>query len=109
MVSLPRVPGMFVRTSWSSDLTPVARRALRDLAEVDQAQVSAEKVDPSTDTPRIHPQTALALVRRGYAEPTDDRHVQITREGLIKIGKVVLSRSENWRRVALTYTRPSSD
>lgn len=87
----------FVRTRWASDLSDDARQALRELSEVEQATVSGEATGTTDGVLNIHSATALSFVRKGYAKLTDDDHVQATEEGLIKIGKVHLSRSRRRR------------
>lgn len=90
---------IFVRTTWASDLNHRARAVLRSLADVDQAEVSGSESGP-TDAGafNVHSQTALSLIRKGYAEAVDDDHICITREGMIKVGKIAIPRAERKRR-----------
>lgn len=88
----------FVRTLWASDINHAARQVLQELADVDSAAVSAAPTDMAEETLNIQHQTALSLVRKGYVEIVDDNRVAITREGLIKIGRIVISRAERRRR-----------
>jgi len=88
---------MFVRTRWASDLNDQSRRALQELAEFEQARVTADSTGTVDEELRINATTAVSLIRKGYADLVDADHVAVTREGLVKIGKVTISRSERRR------------
>jgi hypothetical protein len=89
-----------VRLGWASNLTRAARAALTELADVDRARVSGAPNGKGDDgVLNIHTATAQAWVDWGYAERVDDGIV-ITRDGLIKIGRVTISRAERQQRAA---------
>jgi hypothetical protein len=75
-----------------------SRRALRELADGETATVSGKATGQIEGGLNIHQSTALMFVRKGYAELLDDDTIGITREGLVKIGRVTISRSERRRR-----------
>jgi len=89
---------MNVRTQWASDIGHKVRRVLRELSEVEDAEVSAEPNGTTDGVLNVHHQTATSLVIKGYAERVGDDHIAITREGQIKIGRIEISRSERRRR-----------
>ena len=88
---------LFVRTTWASHLNHNARRALQELGAVEDAAVSADATNTTNGVLSIQQQTAMSLVRKGYVKRVGDDHIAITREGQIKIGRIVISRSERRR------------
>lgn len=91
---------MFVRITWSSNLTPGAREALEGMADGLQAAVSGNANARTKEGVNVNRQTAMIFLRFGYAEACEDAKLAITREGEIKVGRIELSRAERQRRKA---------
>lgn len=87
-----------VRTQWASDIGHKVRRVLQGLGDVEDAVVSAEPNGTTNGVLNVQHQTATSLVIKGYAERVGDDRIAITREGLIKIGRIEISRSERRHR-----------
>jgi len=94
-----------VRTQWASDIGHKVRRALQELADVEDALVSAEPNGTTDGVLNIQHQTATSLVIKGYAERLGDDRITVTREGQIKVGRIQISRSERRRRNAAEALR----
>jgi hypothetical protein len=87
-----------VRLGWASNLTRAGRAALTELADVDRAVVSGAPNGRTETALNINTATADTLLKYGYAEQLESGDLAITRDGLIKIGRVTLTRSERRRQ-----------
>jgi len=72
---------MFVRTTWSSNLTADARDALEAMADGAEAAVSGAPTGPTNEGVNVNRKTALMFLRFDYAEQTPDDRLAITRGG----------------------------
>jgi hypothetical protein len=86
-----------VRTRWRRALNENQERALRLLGEHTTALIGAATEVTADGQLVVHGQTALSLMRFNFIERTESG-IAITRAGLVKLGKVVETRSERQQK-----------